>query len=464
MTLVAGQTQILISRWEVTPGGALVDLDATPTIEITNIGTAATVLAATTTAVTHPGTGVYGYVWSTDIALPSGSYLIEWAGLYLGSPATASETIMVLAAATAAAANTDPAGVWYCTIEDVRHALESAETWRSNQQIARAIEAGAREIEGPKQCARRFFPVDATRYWDWPARGVRGSSWRIDLDGGDELISLSSLVTGDGTTIADTDYFLEPRNSGPPYTSIEIDLASSAAFSAGSTYQRAVAGTGTFGFRLRWTAAGATAEALDASETGLNVDGAAAAVLGIGSLLLVDGERLLVTGRAALTTGQTVQTTALTASNANVTVLVTSGAAFGIGEDILIDSERMSILDIAGNALTVRRAIGGTVLAAHSTGVTIYGYRTLTVVRGALGTTAATHADATAIYRFEYPGPVHTLNVAEAMNTLLNEQAGYARTAGTGESQREVWGRALVERRRMARSACGRKQPYRGAI
>lgn len=461
-TVIAGQTYVAQSRWELSPGGALVDLDATPTIAITNVATGAVALAATTTGVTHPATGTYGYAYAVPAALPGGTYLVAWAGLYLADAVTATETLTVLAAATAEAANTDPDGIWYCTEEMVSSALDLAATVRNRADIARAIEAGARAVEAPECANRRFYPVDATRYFDWPSRALSRSE-RLWLDG-DELISVSTVVSG-GTTIADTDYFLEPRNAGPPYDSIEIDLASSAAWSSGQqTWQRSIGITGTYGFRQRWTSVGTVAEALDDSETAVNVDGPAAVGLGVGSIMRVDSERMIVTARSVLTTGQTVITTALTAADNDVVVLVTSGAAFAIGETLLIDAERMLVEDIAGNSLIVRRALGATPLAAHATGTTIYGYRTLTVQRAALGTVTAAHADASAVVRFEPPGLVVALNVAEAMNTLLNESSGYARTAGTGESAREYWGRSLGALRKQVRSAHGRHNPYRGAV
>ena len=80
----------------------------------------------------------------------------------------------------------------------------------------------------------------------------------------------------------------------------------------------------------------------------------------------------------------------MTAQQNNVTISA-SGSGFNVGEVILVDSERMLIVDIAGNYLTVKRAWDGSVLAIHSTGADIYTLRLLTVTRGALGTTAGTH-------------------------------------------------------------------------
>jgi hypothetical protein len=136
--------------------------------------------------------------------------------------------------------------------------------------------------------------------------------------------------------------------------------------------------------------------------------------------------------------------------------------AFAAGETILIDGERMRVDDIAGNTLVVTRAWDGSTIAAHSVGATIYAPRTLTVERGALGTTAATHSSSAAVYRWDAPGPVRQLCVAEAITSLLQGRSGYARTAGTGENEREATGRGLSELRERVYLSHGRKARHRG--
>lgn len=341
-------------------------------------------------------------------------------------------------------------GVWYASREDVKSALDLRETARSNAQVDRAVEAASRAVEG--YLHRVFAPVLATRYFNWPNQQT-ARAWRLWL-GHDDLISATTVSSG-GTTIPATDYFLEPVNEGPPYDSLEMDLDSSSSFSSSGTWQRAVTITGLWGWSDDNTNVGVTAEALDATETGVDVDGPTAAQVGVGSVLKVDTERMLVTERSTLTTGQTLQS-ALTDNENNVTVAVTTGSAFAVGEVILLDSERMLITDIAGNNLTVTRAWDGTVLATHS-GSTIYGYRTLTVTRGALGTTAATHLTSAAVYRWDVPGPVRELCLAEAVNDLLQARAGYARTAGSGETEQEAKVQGLEALRKSVMTSHGRK-------
>jgi hypothetical protein len=339
-------------------------------------------------------------------------------------------------------------GIWYATREDVKRALDAAETARNDAQVDRAIESGSRTIEGLTH--RRFYPELATRYFPWPNH-QHARPWRLWLDQ-HELISVTTLVAG-GTTIPATDYFLEPANDGPPYTHVEIDLASGSAFAAGSTHQRAIAITGLFGHSADEAPAGALAEALDGSETGVDVTDSS--LVGVGTILKCEAERMLVTGRSMLDTGQ--NSSALTASSSDVAITGITAGTIKVGEVLLVDSERMLVVDVAGTTLTVKRAWDGSALAAHSGGADIYAPRSLTVTRGALGTTAATHADATALTKHVVPALVRDLAIAEAINQLQQETSGYARVIGEGENAREGTGRSLFDLRRDTITAYGRK-------
>ena len=442
--VIAGQTVELLAQFYDFSGGTLTDLDATPSIGVTSVATGATALAATTSGVTHPGTGSYGYAWTPASSLTPGLYLATWSGLKSGSPVTATETITVTAPATANATNTSPDGVWYATREEIKAELDVKETSRSNARIDRALEDASRRVEG--LCHRRFYPVQGTRYFDWPARPSGGyAPWLLRLDAS-ELISVSTLASG-GNTIAATDYNLEPNRGGPPFTRVEIKLSTDASFGGGDTYQRDVQISGLWGYRNTESTVGALAEILDATETGVDVDAATSAAVGVGSVLRVDSELMLVTGLTQLSTGQTLGGAGLTNQNNAVTVTVANGAAFAAGEVILIDAERMLVEDVVGNNLIVRRAWDGSTIAAHTVGVTIYAPRTLTVTRGALGTTADTHGNGSTVYAWQPPGPIRQLTIAEALTDLLQGRSGYARTAGSGENERETSGRGLKDLR-----------------
>lgn len=319
----------------------------------------------------------------------------------------------------------------YATRERVKRALDSAQTARTDAQVDTALLAATDAIHG--QCHRRFYPENKTVAFDWPDRVQRPPSWRLWLDA-NEIVSVTTFVSG-GVTIPTSDLKLYP-NSGPPYNRIEIDLGSSSALSAGDTYQQSTVITGLYaGAPVVEVSAGQLAEALDSTETAVDVTDSAA--IGIGQLIRVDTERMVVTGKRSLTTGQTLQANLAAQAN-GTTVTVVDGASFAVGEVILVDAERMLILDVAGNTLIVKRQWDGTALAAHITGAVVYAPRTLIVERGVLGTTAAAHSTAAPIVRWEPPPLVEALAVAESLVRLGCEQAGYTTVTRAGESARSV--------------------------
>jgi hypothetical protein len=299
--------------------------------------------------------------------------------------------------------------------------------------------------------------VAATRVFDWP-NAERSYPWRLWLNQ-HELISVSVLVSG-GVTITAGQYFLEPANSGPPFTRIDLNRATVAAFTSAATPQHSVSVTGVFGYRADTAPAGALAAAVT-DTTGTAVTVTDSSKTGAGSSLLTDSERFLVTDTAMVTTAQAQQGAgAGTAVASDVALTVTDGTKYAVGEVLLLDSERMRIIDIAGNVLTVKRAWDGTVLATH-TGAIIYAPRLLTVVRGALGTTAATHLIAAPVSVHVVPGIVAELAVAEAINLFLQETSGYARTVGAGDNVRMAGGAGLADLRARCLSAAGRKSRQR---
>ncbi len=354
---------------------------------------------------------------------------------------------------------------WYVTRERVKRALDAAETARRNDQIDDAIEAASRDVEGLLH--RIFYPRLATEKFDWPARRPPRRAWKLYLDDR-ELASTAGLtvaVDNGATALTAAQYRLLPHQ-GPPYTRVEINLGSTGAFSSGATWQDAIwitaAAPGAFGYRLDERPAGTLAAAIaTTSATTCNISDSSQ--IGVGSILLCGSERMIVTARSLLTTAQTLQSP-LSDSEASTGMAVTTGSAYAVGEVLTVDSERVRVDDIAGNTLVVTRTFDGSFLAAHTTGTTIYAPRTLTVERGSLGTTAATHLDASTLTRHAPPGPVATLTLAYALNTLLQEFSGYARVAGSGDNAREFTGRGISALEDDAVAACGRKlRRYGGA-
>lgn len=346
----------------------------------------------------------------------------------------------------------------YATREDVMRALDTKLTARNAAQIDRQLEAASRDVD--KLCHRRFYPELATRYFDWPASQY-GTAWRLWLDDS-ELIEVTAVSSG-GTSISTADVLLEPNRSGPPYSRLELNIGSNAAFGGGDTHQRDITVTGLWGYTDDETPAGTLAGAVaSASVATITVSAAAAAALGVGSVLRIGDERMLVTGRSMAYTGQTLGT-ALDAQAKTVTVTVADGSGYEVDEVILIDGERMLVVDIADDNLIVKRAWDGSTLAAHTQFTAIYAARSLTVTRGALGTTAATHADATAVLRWEPPALVRQLVIAQAISGLTSETAGYTRSvrSGEGSSERNRDTGAVAALRQSVYDAVGRRARMR---
>lgn len=343
--------------------------------------------------------------------------------------------------------------VKYASRELVARALDAQASAYEYDAIDRALEFGSRTIEGPAVCNRIFYPETGTWYFDWPPTDRPTDGFTLWLDE-IELISIATLTNGNGDAIPSTDYHLEPRNDGPPFDSIEIDMGSGANWdSADGTWQRSIGVAGVRGYNLTQRPAGALAVALasPATTTVTITDGHA---IGVWDLLTVGTERMEVTGRSLVDT--TVNLTAgIDGEVRTVTVPVGDGTAFTAGEEITIDAETMLIRSIAGNNLLVKRQVAGSQLAAHLSGADVYAARALTVTRGALGTTAATHLISAPITAQVYPQPVVTGTVALAMAQLLQEQAGYSRTVGSGEGRRQAAGAA--EEVAAARASYGRK-------
>lgn len=326
----------------------------------------------------------------------------------------------------------------YVTREDIESALDVKASAYMARQVDRVCRAGSRMVDG--FCHRVFYPVQATRTFDYP--GPDATSLRLFLH--EQEIVSATLVTSDGVTIpAGTGYLLRP-DIGPPFHTVEINRDGTSSFAGGP--QRAISITGLWAGAPNTETSVTTLEAAIVSTTATTVS-VNTAVDGVGSILRVDDERMIVLGKSFV--AGPVTASALTANANSVSMTVADGSLFTQYETLLIDAERVQVDDIAGNTVLLRRARGGTPLAAHSIGAQIYWQHTLRVERGQLGTTAATHLDNATVYRWEPPSSVEALARAYALDLFLQENSGYARTAGQGDNERPVTGQGIraLERR-----------------
>lgn len=319
-------------------------------------------------------------------------------------------------------------GIFYASREEVMQALDIKAAAYTSSQIDRAIDGASRNVEG--FCHRIFYPLTATKLFDYPnnQRARDGQLWLY----GNRLVSVSNFTSG-GVTVPPANYFLEPKEYGPPYDRIALNTGSSSSLTSNSTTdQGALAITGVWmGCEQEEGNAGTLTAAITSTATSITVTGAN---VGVGRLLRIDNERLIVTEKTFITSGQSGTLTANL--NAN-TLAVADGTVFARREELIIDAERILVVDILGNNLIVKRATGGSTLAAH-TAAPIFYARQLTVTRGAAGTTAASHLISAPIFRHIVPSLIEELTIAYALIRQLNEGSGYARVVGAGDSQQSA--------------------------
>ncbi len=324
---------------------------------------------------------------------------------------------------------------WYATREAVKAAVGIAGA-KVDALIDGYIEAASESIEN--LLGRRFIPLTATKLYPWPQRA--GNSLICYLD--EDLLTVTELLAKaqdtTPTTIAATDYFLEPVNS-PPYRRIEIDLSSSAAFASGDTSQRSISVEALWGYSEDTKAAGTLVSGTAASTTATALVWSDSSLVGVGDTILIDTEAMFVSGKVLLDTA-TNTNGALTATKSQTSITVVDGTKIKAGEVITINSERILVESIAGNVATVERGYDGSALAAHDDAQDVYAPRTLTVVRAVNGTTGAFHANTTVATK--YAPPADVVNYVKALAITLHKQgsAGHTGQIGVGEGSVEIRG------------------------
>lgn len=305
---------------------------------------------------------------------------------------------------------------------------------------------------------RRFYPELRTISVDWP-NNYYSPSWEFPL-GDNEIIELVSVVSG-GTDI--TDSILLRRyddKDEPPYTYMQVDLSTNAAFSAGDTWQQSLVITALFGVNDTNTTTPPSAilgANINSSVTTLSVlPSDNVLTVDVGSLLLIGTERITVTKMTMADTGYTISADVSQLKSA--TSITTANATdFAINEVILINAERMRINDITATTLVVTRAIDGTTLGSHTSADAIYALRDCTVRRGVLGSTAASHTANDSIYDHEFPSMLTELVTGEAVVMLNQHGSGYGQTISSGAATRGPVGVGLDDLRERAWRSLGRK-------
>lgn len=330
--------------------------------------------------------------------------------------------------------------MWYATRESVKQALDVKETARSDSQIDDALTGATDDLDG--MLRRTFVPMLTTRKFDYPGERY-ARSWRLPLYRS-ELITVQELTSG-GVLIP-PDQFIVRRSDDldtPPFDEIELLLSENGSFGGGPTSQQDVQVMAWYGYNDVRSVVGVLAAGAGSGDGTMVLDAGGSAAVGVGDLLSIGDERLTVTGRTSVDTGVTLSGDLANAMNQTL-VPVPDTSLVAPGETITVDGERMLVQDRVGPNLLVRRGWDGYPTQAHSTGATVYAARSLSVERAASGTMPAAHPDGAAVSRQIVPGQIQTACRALALDTLLNERAGYARASGAGDNATELRGTALA--------------------
>jgi hypothetical protein len=318
--------------------------------------------------------------------------------------------------------------------------------------VDRVIEASSRDVD--RWTRRHFIPKTQTRVYRYPQERP-GLSTVIWLD--QDLLSVTTLQTKaqntSPTTISSSDFFLEPANPEPDgnsrYNRIEIDESSTAAFEAGDTPQRSISVAGSWGWSNSTKTSGSVDDSggISSSDTTLVVSDAS--LIDVGDTLLIDSEQIFVSGRDFAARGSILLNMGSNLGGTNASTTVTIDGSHGIvaGEVIRLDSEKMFVVSVSTNDLTVIRAFDGSVLASHNDDVAIHVNRTLTIERGLNGTTAASHSDSASISKYLPDTDVVRWTLAEALATWHQEHSGWGRSIGGAEGATELTGREITQLR-----------------
>jgi hypothetical protein len=325
------------------------------------------------------------------------------------------------------------ATVLYASPEDVKTAMD-AHTNRADTYVSGRVAAGSDAVEGTLR--RRFYPEHATRAFQ--LRGTCG----VWLDE-HELVEVDT-VTVDGTVLDLADVTLvRGARAGDPIVRIEVPTAG-----------EELVVTGVYGYQLTERAVAEVESIVAGTLTVSDSSG-----IGTGALLRIGTERLIVTRKNWIVAGNTTPVTLEDRASANSFTLDVPVFA---GETLLIDAERMLVVDVAGSTVIVERAVDGTALAGHTAVTAVYVQRQLAVDRAVLGTTEAAHITGDDVLVFVYPSLVTELCMAESLVGIQQGRAGYARTVGSGETEQEASGRGVRDVRTRALAAHGR--PVRSVI
>lgn len=267
-----------------------------------------------------------------------------------------------------------------------------------------------------------FVPVTETRTFEVSPTG------KTQID---PLISLATIVDGDGATIDSDDYELQPYNRtwpNGPYRYVD-----------GPSGGKLVI-AGVWAMWELWESLGINGTIASNVSTSLVVTNGS--LVWPGMVLKTETEQILVT--AGLGCDQSPDPTIAVSQLAgdideSVDVIhVDNGTEFYAGEVLRIDFEDILIKRKAANAMVVVRGWNGTQRETHDVDTAIYVYRTLTIERAVNGTTAAAHAG-TLLYKVKLPDDVNYLVRQMAALMRMKAMTGFSGRAGNTDAGESYW-------------------------
>lgn len=370
----------------------------------------------------------------------------------------------------------------YCSRDDVKRAVDIKGGVVDDERVDRAIADGAEDIEGAMK--RQFFPWDGLKIFNWP-NFQYADPWSLYLERWDccaltQLLSPGNTGGQAGTPIPLYQVLLEPvnRERGFPFTRIELDRSTVAAWGIAPTPQHSIWGYGTWGFTADADNLGDLAASIGTGDTTFALTSGAG--WGAGDVLIIGygrgtapypnylgtagaiapyvGERVIVVDKTAAATGLTQSGQGCTSDSSSDIMLTTTGTGtLYPGEVLQLDAERMLVESVTAGIAVVRRGWDGTLLSTHSA-ATVYALRQATVLRGELGTAAAAAASGVAVYRHRPPQMIRDLNIAIAEDQVAQESSGYSRTVGTEDAAMPASGISLAAKMNRAKRRFGRQQ------
>lgn len=182
-----------------------------------------------------------------------------------------------------------------------------------------------------RNCQRSFVPYQQTRYFD--AVGSHIKPMTLDVD--EDLLSVGTLINGNASTLANSDYVLQPNNMTPAYR-IRLKQSSGLVWTFAESPEQAISVNGMWGYHEHYAQAWETVDAL------------------VGTLD--------ASGTLAIVSGGTLDANAVS-------------PRFGVFDYVQVDNEMALITAITGSTLTLRRGVNGTTAGTHANGADVAVYQ-----------------------------------------------------------------------------------------